>query len=80
MNALSVLRRVGPSSGDQASAVDLLMRTPLDQLDDAVEALKKHRPSVEVRKAMVERIARAPLSDFEALKLIYLKHCGDAAK
>jgi hypothetical protein len=80
VNALRVLQRVDPSSDDQAAAVDLLMRTPLDQLDDTVKALKEHRPPAEMRKAMVERIARAPLSDFETLKHIYLRHCGDAAK
>jgi len=29
---------------------------------------------------MVERIARAPLSEFEILKTIYLKYCADATK
>ena len=43
-----------------------------------MQALKRHRPAAEVRKALVERIAHAPLSDFESLKHIYLKHCGDA--
>ena len=40
--------------------------------------LKKQRPAEAVRKAMVERIASAPLTEFETLKTIYLKHCGDA--
>jgi len=62
------------------SAVEVLKRTPLDRLEEAVEALKKHRPQAEVRQAMVEVIARASLADFDALKHIYLKHCGDAEK
>ena len=69
---------MGPSPDEQASAVELLKRTPLDQLEETVRALKKQRPAEEVRKAMVERIASAPLTEFETLKTIYLKHCGDA--
>jgi hypothetical protein len=42
-----------------------------------VSALKQVRPAAEVRAAMVEVIARAPLSDFAALKAVYLKHCAD---
>ena len=80
MNALRVLLRMGPSPDQQASAVELLKRTPLDQLEETVRALKKQRPLEEVRKAMVERIARAPLTEFETLKTIYLNHCGDTSK
>ena len=69
---------MGPSPDEQVSAVELLKRTPLDQLEETVRALKKQRPAEEVRKAMVERIASAPLTEFETLKTIYLKHCGDA--
>ena len=78
MNALRALLRMGPSPDEQASAVELLKGTPLDQLEETVRALKKQRPAEEVRKAMVERIASAPLTEFETLKTIYLKHCGDA--
>ncbi len=80
MNALRAFLRMGPSPDEQVSAVELLKRTPLDQLEETVKALKQQRPAGEVRKAMVERIARAPLSEFEILKTIYLKHCGDATK
>jgi hypothetical protein len=69
---------MGQSPDEQASAVDLLKLTPLDQLEEMVKALKKQRPADEIRKAMVERIACAPLTEFETLKTIYLKHCGDA--
>jgi hypothetical protein len=69
---------MGPSTDEQACAVELLKRTPLDQLEETVRALKKQRSAEEVRKAMVERIASAPLTEFETLKTIYLKHCGDA--
>jgi hypothetical protein len=43
-----------------------------------VKALKKHRPAAEVRQAMVQLIAAAPLSDFGKLKQIYMTHCADA--
>jgi 16S rRNA C1402 N4-methylase RsmH len=62
------------------SAVEVLKRTPLDQLEETVEKLMKHRSSAEVRTAMVERIARVPLADFDTVKQIYLKHCGEPAK
>ena len=78
MNALRALLRMEPSPDEQASAVELLKRTPLDQLEETVRMLKKQRPAEAVRKAMVERIASAPLTEFETLKTIYLKHCGDA--
>ena len=51
-------------------------RTPLHELEAAVIALKSRHALAEVRKAMVEVIARAPLADFDTLKHIYLKHCG----
>jgi hypothetical protein len=50
---------------------------PLDRLEEAVKTLKKQRTVAEVRTAMVDRIARAPLSEFETLKTIYLRYCGD---
>jgi hypothetical protein len=63
---------------DQETALELLQRTPLDQLDETVRTLKAERTLAEVRQAMVELIARAPLADFDRLKHIYLKHCGSA--
>ena len=78
MNVLKGLLRMEPSPDEQVSAVELLKRTPLDQLEETVKALKQRRAADEVRKAMVELIARAPLADFDTLKHIYLKHCGDA--
>jgi hypothetical protein len=71
--------RIGIESEQGESAVELLQRTPIDRLEETVKALKGHRPVEEVRKALVERIAHAPLAEFETLKHIYLKHCGGAA-
>lgn len=66
-----------PRGDEKTSAVELLKRTPIDQLEESVIELKKHRSTDEIRKAMVELIARAPLADFDTLKHIYLKHCGN---
>ena len=80
MNALRALLRKGPGPDEQVSAVELLKRTPLDQLEETVTALKQREAASEVRNAMIELIAHAPLADFDALKHIYLKHFGDAKK
>jgi hypothetical protein len=60
--------------------LELLARTPVDQLDKTLEKLKKRHRAEVVRAAMVEMIARAPLADFEILKSVYLKHCADAVE
>lgn len=66
--------------GEEGCAVALVGAAPLDRLEETVRALKQRRSSDEVRKAMVERIARAPITEFETLKHIYLKHCGDSSR
>lgn len=79
MNALrELLGRSGPY--EPPSTMELLKRTPLGALEETVKVLKQLRPAEEVREAMVERIAQAPAGDFDTLKYIYLKHCGDAAR
>ena len=78
MNALKGLLRMRAEPDARKSAVEVLRDTPLDRLEEAVQALKKQRPHAEVRQAMVEVIARASIEDFDMLKGIYLKHCGDA--
>lgn len=72
------LRSNEAGSGEPIPVVELVQLTPLDDLEDTVKALKTERSLAEVRQAMVERIARAPLADFDRLKHIYLKHCGNA--
>ena len=44
-----------------------MKRTPLEQLEEIVKVLTKHRPTAEVRQAMIV-IAAAPRSHFETLK------------
>jgi hypothetical protein len=77
MNALVDLQRNGPGPDDGLPTLELLARVPLDQLDDAVRTLKVSRSAEEIRAAVVDRIARAPLTEFQILKAIYLTHCAD---
>jgi hypothetical protein len=77
VNTLRDLLRKGAKLDDELSAVELLARTPLDQIDEAIREIKGRRSADEIRNALVERIARAPLSDFQILKTIYMTHCVD---
>jgi hypothetical protein len=74
-----LLMALGPEE-KSITPFQLLQRTPLDQLDETIEALKKHRPVPEVRAAMIELVATAPLSDFAAIKQVFMKHFGNAGK
>lgn len=58
------------------STNDLLKQTPLQDLDVVLTLLKRHRPAGEVCTALLEEIASAPLSEFNALKLVYFRHCN----
>jgi 16S rRNA C1402 N4-methylase RsmH len=78
MLAISRMLRMERDPDANLTALELLQRTPLEQLEQTVKALKKHRPAAEVRQAMVQLIAAAPLSDFGTLKQIYMTHCADA--
>ena len=60
----------------ERTALDILRETPIEQLDDMVARLKKKRPAEEVCDAMMNLIASAPLSQFETLKYVYLRHFG----
>ena len=55
---------------------DLLEQTPLQDLDVVLTLLKRHRPVGEVCTALLEEIATTPLSEFNALKLVYFRHCN----
>ena len=80
MKARQALHQIGEDPDELTFAVALLKRTPVDQLDETVAALKEQCSPESVRKALVERVACTPLADFAAIKLIYLKHCGEKAK
>ena len=78
MVEISRMVRMDRNPDVNLTTFELLQRTPLEQLEQTVKALKKHRPAAEVRQAMVQLIAAAPLSDFGTLKHIYMVHCADA--
>jgi hypothetical protein len=59
------------------STTEVLGQTPVDRLEEAVELLKRHRPANDICQALIERIAKAPLDDFNALKGVYFAHCVD---
>jgi hypothetical protein len=62
---------------ERLSTVEILRRTPLKQLDEAVRKLKEERPEAEVRQAMIDLIATAPLAHFQTLKAVFMTHCAD---
>ena len=66
-----------PSHDEKTSVAQRLADASLDEIDQVVRTLKKEVPACEIRAALVERIARAPLSEFAALKVVYLSHCAD---
>jgi hypothetical protein len=78
MLAMRKMLRMDRAPDAGLTALELLQRTPIDRLGETVRALKKHRPAAEVRQAMIDLIAKAPLSDFETLKEVFLTHCTDA--
>jgi len=57
--------------------LEILQHVPLEQLDEAVAFLKRHKPVGEVCGALMAFIATAPLVEFETLRDIYRKHCAD---
>jgi hypothetical protein len=60
----------------KATALEVLERVALEELDEAVAALRRHRPADEVCGALRSLIAAAPLARFQALSAVYRKHCG----
>ena len=71
----SVLERM--IRAGKVSVADVLQKTPIDQLDAALTLLKRHHAARDICQALTERIARAPLADFDALKNLYFQHCVD---
>lgn len=76
MNVAKKLLRMVSVEDERLPAFEILKRTPLDKLDEAVRALKQHRSDAEVRQAMIDLIATAPLTHFETLKAVYVTHCA----
>jgi len=80
MNAITKQRRMGAVVEAQLPTVEILKQTPIEQLEETVKALKKHRPAREVRQAMIDLICSAPLAHFQTLKVVFLAHCADGAQ
>ena len=76
MLAIKKILRMERAPVANLTALELLQRTPIDQLNETVRALKKHHSAADVRQAMLDLIAKAPLSDFETLKEVFLTHCA----
>jgi hypothetical protein len=60
---------------DKLTVLQILERLPIEDLGDAVEVLKRHRPPDEVCRALMFFIATAPLADFQVLQEIYRRSC-----
>jgi hypothetical protein len=58
-------------------ALDLLQRTSLEKLDEAIGMLKEQRPARAVRAALIELLVTARLSDFASIERALMKHFGD---
>jgi hypothetical protein len=62
--------------GGKATTLEILQQVALDELDEAVTVLRRHKPADEVCSALKNLIATAPLVQFQALSAVYRKHCG----
>jgi hypothetical protein len=58
----------------QIAVNDLLKQTLFEELDEILMLLKRCRPIDEVRAGLMERLALAPLGEFNALKVMYFRH------
>jgi hypothetical protein len=80
MKTLTRLLRMGPPEDDRLPVISILRRTPLERLEETVRALERERPTAEVRQAMLDLIAGAPLEHFGHLKAIFMAHCADPSE
>ncbi|MET0166929.1 MAG: hypothetical protein ABW318_18235 [Vicinamibacterales bacterium] len=78
MNVFGKLRRIALVRDERIPIIEILRRTPLERLDKTVRALKQHRSGAEVRQAMLDLIAGAPLEHFGTLKAVFMAHCAEA--
>jgi hypothetical protein len=62
--------------GGKATTFEMLQQMALEDLDEAVAVLKRHKPADEVCSALKTLIAMAPLAQFQTLSAVYRKHCG----
>jgi hypothetical protein len=78
MNVFRKLLCISPVEDERLPTIAILRRTPLERLDETVQALKRRRPAAEVHQAMLDLIAGAPLEHFGILKAVFMAHCADA--
>ncbi len=71
MDQSALVRLLGAGS---ITAEDLLGQAQFDELGDVLALLKRCRPAEEVRAAFLQRIATAPLAEFNALKVMYFRY------
>jgi len=62
--------------GGKATTFEILQQVALEELDETVAVLKRHKPADEVCGALKTLIAMAPLAQFQTLSAVYRKHCG----
>jgi len=60
----------------ERTAFEVLQEMSLEEFDETVQVLKRYKPAGEVRNALVAYLALAPLSEFDALRVILRKHCA----
>jgi hypothetical protein len=58
----------------RVATVELLMEADFQDVEPLVLLLKRLRPIEEVSAALMERMAITPLSEFNALKVLYFRH------
>lgn len=78
MDAAKKLLRA--AEDERLATVEILRSTPLDRLDETVRALKQRRAHADVRQALIDLMATAPLSHFETLKDVFMAHCTGAER
>jgi hypothetical protein len=80
MNVFRKLLCISPVEDERLPTIAILRRTPLERLDETVRALKRRRSADEVRQAMLDLIAGAPLEHIGSLKAVFMAHCADASE
>ena len=64
----------------RVTTVKLLIETDFQDLESILLLLKRFRPLDELSIAFLERMAAAPLSEFNALRVLYFRHFGTLAR
>lgn len=77
MKIFEKVLRIAPVVEADLPVIKILRRTPLERLDKTVAALNRRRSRTEVRQAMLDLIAAAPLEHFGALRAVFMAHCAE---